>query len=578
MVSKILLLYVPAAACAAGLLAFLAFHAWPLTAAGELFGSQPGYPAGYDEGVLLVAIPLWYLVGYGIAALLLLPFSGAWTTWARPAAAVATAIVVVGLSFVALYAAALGGSHSSGGLGMRPFHALSAAAMPALAPLRRAHYLAHLEDPDPIRRTRAASGVYLEARSGAKGDATLQLGMARALRTADEEVRHDLVQGLIETYPLARPALLEVVARLGDAPEQGRVAIAELLGTLASYGQPEPELRAALLRAAGEDPARPVREAAVAALRRGDREDPELLALLQRWAAEGDRFAASTLAGIAGGEPAAARAYGKGLASADPETRRAWTENLDALALDSTLLDVRAALDRALADPDPRVRLAALEVLGDEERVTVPRVQRALARAIHDPDPKVRKAAVAGLYGARPHSDGAPPVPLEVERALAEALADPELRESAASTLESIHPRDRAVLRAAVAALGRSDGEGALAFSLESLLRYHQVTDPAVLRDVAALLASDHAKVREHAVEILAQKDLNDPAIQAALVRAVADGREPSSAAERAVRALSWRGPPPAAAREALARIVAEAPGSPAAERARRVLAVERTP
>lgn len=572
MLARIVFLYAPAVLLAAGLLAFAAFHAWPLSAVGQAFGRQPGYSPGYAEQALLLGTLLWYLVGYAVAALVLVRCSGSWTAWVRVIVAAATAITIGLLSFADLFGAALSGSRSSGGLALLPIGALSRALLPATAGLRRAHYVALLDDPG--RRDDAASGAYSEVRTGGQHDRRLQLGMARGLRSPDERVRYSLYHGLAESYPLARPAALELAERLRDATDEGRAEAAALLGTLLGYGQPEPELRGALLRAAREDRVRAVREAAVSALLSGDRhapgdkEDPGLRALLERWSAEGDPFAAQSLAELAGGEEGAARAYAKGLASADAAERLAWTQRLAGVNLPDAQVD--AAVERALADPEPAVRTAAVGLLRAGRFLRYTRWQLALARALRDPDPGVRQHALFTLDPIGLSWSEAP-LPSELLRAVADQLRDPGLRYQAASLLQQLEPRDPAVLRAAVDALATEDwGTGD---ALRVLLQ-RRLEDPGMLREVAGLLSSDQEAVRERAVAVLAWRDeLRDPELQLALARAVADGREGSVVPDRAARALAKQGVSAPAARKLLEGLAAGAP-SPAADRARTALGV----
>jgi hypothetical protein len=440
---KVIFLYVPAALLAGGLLAFCAFHAWPLSPVGQSFGRQPGYFPGYAEPALLLGFLLWYVAGYAAAALLLSRFSGGWTAWARVGVAVATSLAIGGFSLAGLFGAAMGGGRSSGGFGLGPITALSDVLMPATVRLRRAHYVARLGDADARMRSDAASGAYLETRRGAKGDGRFQSGIARALRTDDAEVRHELTQALVECYPLAPEALHEVVARLEDATDGGRVAVADLLGTLGAYGQPEPELRDGLLRAASGDPARPVREAAVRALLRSDRmaagqkTAPGLQPVLERWIGADDPFAATALSELAGAQRQAAAAFARGLASPDPARRQAWIRHLGDAELGPPALDVEAAVDRALADPDAGVRAAAVELLASSRRFTVPRGQLALARALRDRAPEVRAAAMH-VADEVEWSWAARPVPAALPPALAALLADPEVGSSAGHVLEAL--------------------------------------------------------------------------------------------------------------------------------------------
>ena len=568
MLWRVVFVYSPAAILVAGLAAFCVFCAFPLSRVGEAFGGQPGYFQGYSEAAILLALPLWYLAGVGVAWLVTVKATGAWTAWARPLAGSVTALALVGWSFADLLGAGLSGSHSSGGVGVWPFRALSDALMPATRPLRRAHYLAHLDDADPSVRERAASGTYLETRDDAKGDARFQVGMARALKSDDPKVVHELHQGLAECYPLAPAALAEVVARLADSPAAARVEVAELLGTLGSYGHNTPEVVDALLIATN-DSAQPVREAAVSALLRFDREDLRLRHLLEARAAGDDPLAATTLLEFPGGERPAAEAFRRGLASEDPTRRRAWTEALGSPNFKAGLLDGNEVLERALRDADAGVRLAATLVLGSGKGATTCRAQLALVSMLRDPSSEVRQAAVRGLHRVDYDRRGEPPP--EVALALVQALSDPELRSLAARALESLRPHNHAVLSAVVAALGSGNRDGA--WALTELLR--EVDEPSILPDIAGLLSSQSDQVRKAALEILDDKPLAHPAVERALLAALADEREPDTTAEGATHLLAKRRPAPSATRAALERIAADAPGSKAAARARRVLEAE---
>jgi hypothetical protein len=566
---KILFLWGPAATCVAGLLAFAAFHAWPLGPVGAFFGRQPNYLPGYQEAALLLALPLWYLVGFGAAWAARLPAAA----WTRPIAGVAAAVALVGLSFMGLLGGALSGSRDSGGIGLWPIRALSSFAQRRATPLRRAHYVARLDDPDPGTRALAGSGAYLEARRGAKGDgaATFQVGLARALRSGDPGIRHEVAQALEECYPLARPALLEVVARLADAPDDGRVEAAGLLGTVGWYGQPEPELRAALLAAAEGDRVEAVREAAVRALLRVDRENAGAAALLERRAASGDAFAARMLADVPGHGRSAAAAFRQRLADPDPARREAWTLALEGVSLAPPLLDPRACAVAALVDRDPRVRRAGIEVLR-EDHAEDRAVRRVLTTALADPDHGVRFDAVRALE--RAYLDEGPRLPPETLGALLAALEDPELLAPAAAVLGRRAPDDPAVTRAAVAAL-RAATTRETAWTVQQLLDGRPL-DAAQLREVAALVDRGRPEVVGSALYVLEERLLSDPTVQLGLARAVVTRDEPGVRWQAARVLASAPHPLAPEATAALEQAIAAAPASPAAEHARRALDAER--
>jgi hypothetical protein len=268
---RLLLLHAPVALLASGLLAFVAFHAWPLSPVGRLFDGRPGDLDGWVGQAMLLAVPLWYVAGYGLLA----RFRPAGPGWMRPVAGLLAAAFVVGASFADLLAAGFAGREGTGGVGLWPIRAVAWVAAPVTAPLRKRHYLAHLRDPDPRARIRAADGLSIIASGGGgKGDVPFQRAIARAMASPDAEVRSSLRLALQRSHPLEHEALLLLVDRLADAPDAGRAEVAELLGTLGVYGQEEPELRDGLRVAAETDPAASVRSAAAAALSRIDGRRP----------------------------------------------------------------------------------------------------------------------------------------------------------------------------------------------------------------------------------------------------------------------------------------------------------------
>jgi HEAT repeat protein len=181
------------------------------------------------------------------------------------------------------------------------------------------------------------------------------------------------------------------------------------------------------------------------------------------------------------------------LAVADPPAPAPGDEAL-LQALRGTLPGLRAAV----ADPDARVRLAALEALesfGPEARPAAPEVIRALC----DPSHIIRWAAARTLGKAGPVEE-ATAVP-----ALTRLLfdADLDLRLAAATALERFGPAAKEALPALVRALGASDAEMRLA-AMDALRGIGTEAAPAI-RPLSAALADPDPRVRRAAAELIAQ-------------------------------------------------------------------------
>jgi len=142
------------------------------------------------------------------------------------------------------------------------------------------------------------------------------------------------------------------------------------------------------------------------------------------------------------------------LGSGNPDLRREGILALERIAKDDPA--AKAAIRQMLADPDPRVRMTAIDTLADAgDRESIPSIMNSLA----DPDRNVREQAMRSLQemGAR-----------EAGPAIAELLKDPDprLRARAADVVGQMRVKEAADLL--VQALGdeRNDVRGEAIASL----------------------------------------------------------------------------------------------------------------
>ena len=230
-----------------------------------------------------------------------------------------------------------------------------------------------------------------------------------------------------------------------------------------------------------------------------------------------------------------------------PLVREVCVRELSGLPRETKPLD---AIRRALRDPDPRVRLAALEGLAGE-----PDLPDTCAALQGDHDPRLRAAAAA-----RRGADGVA-VLRQMLRARAPdtaiaalGVAPPEIAQEVLDRTTDADPRVRAAAleRAAVVAAGCELPPGALRDGLASrdpsvrraAVALAAVADPPDLPAVAEALADSAAPVRRAAVTALV--GLRAAGAQAAAGH-LRDGREPAADAALRVTAAaaapSRRGP-----------------------------------
>jgi len=214
-----------------------------------------------------------------------------------------------------------------------------------LPPLRRL-----VGDPEPVIRLTALRGL-----GGAPPDPSDIERLAAALDDADWRVR--------------MASCMVLAATPAGLPDAVTVRLAELAAA------PRAQLAVAAIRALGASPARG-----------GDAVLSTLAKRSEPWPA------AEALAALSRHGVATARE----LANAWAASREGWRRRAAARAAVLETEGREAALTRALADPDPGVRLAGLDALPAEAAVDRALVEQ-LAR---DPDPAVRATLVARLAGA----------------------------------------------------------------------------------------------------------------------------------------------------------------------------------
>jgi HEAT repeat protein len=192
-----------------------------------------------------------------------------------------------------------------------------------------------------------------------------------------------------------------------------------------------------------------------------------------------------------------------------------------ALAMGPADSETRAGipvLGKALRDEDVSARraaAAALWYLAAHDEGTV----AALARALADRDAKVRLLAVETLSAAGPKAKSALPALI---RSLRDA--DAEVRTAAVEGLWMIGPDAKTVVLALAASLKGEDPEAAkaVAFALAQIREGATQTRPAIIE----MLQHENAIARQLAADALGRlgkADAVDPAIVAALVRALKD-------------------------------------------------------
>jgi hypothetical protein len=343
------------------------------------------------------------------------------------------------------------------------------------------------------------------------------LAVARALPpllvSPDAELRVRAAGVLAAETPEARPIL---AAALGSTDPSVRLAALDFDGVLPDA--------AAALRTAARDPEPAVRATAIAALaRRGDGAAEELAAALARDDAPSVRAAAVAALGQLGARRHRELVHaalddpqlGVRLAAIGALARldRGAPERLIALAASSDrYLALRAAVQlprlghprpaletvaRAVADPRPEVRVAAMNAAGE-----LGADGAALATPLcRDPDPGVRLSAARAALHARDERDTrrAPDPPAPCLTALRGALDGPRALEAAEELARRDEPAARTLLRALVTRAGADVATRRAALSVVA-------TWPDAEPLLVAALADDEPLVRLPAAAALLRR------------------------------------------------------------------------
>jgi HEAT repeat protein len=261
-------------------------------------------------------------------------------------------------------------------------------------------------------------------------------------------------------------------AREDGAPSSVRTETAAPLPTLAPISTPapssalEPPLRSAVAIPAGAPATLPeLRSHLRSALAGSARAHSGEMFLTELFGANVAlrRAAARSLLQLAGVEAAPALALALH-AALEPQER---AQLLDLLARTGSPL-VRPALERAQAEPEPRVRAAALDALVLYERSDPDRLRAVLERALADESSTVRRRAVVALCGI-PRADFSAllvaalrdPDP-GMRRAACAALSDARSPELRRALIGALLDRETSVRRAAAGALAPSLGSAVL--------------------------------------------------------------------------------------------------------------------
>ncbi len=149
------------------------------------------------------------------------------------------------------------------------------------------------------------------------------------------------------------------------------------------------------------------------------------------------------------GLSAALPALSQSLSDPEPEVRLAAVEVLE--TLDSDAAAAAGALTKALADPNVFVRWAAARALSNIDPKDAEMAVAPLARVLFDPDFHARMAAAATLEKYGPPAKAAVP-----EMARAVDVGDAEIRVAVIRALEAVDPRDPREAQPAIPALSKA--------------------------------------------------------------------------------------------------------------------------
>jgi HEAT repeat protein len=150
-----------------------------------------------------------------------------------------------------------------------------------------------------------------------------------------------------------------------------------------------------------------------------------------------------------------------------------WYPELEQIRLLENMPVIHAIfeLQPMLSNPDPVIRLAAIESLGDmTNQATLP----ALSAALNDPNPQLRIAALEALASQEDASAVGSIEPLlfdhdrEVRVAAIEALADLEVETAVHALAGLLSDQDSLIRHHAVNALGEIGGESAMMYLLQA--------------------------------------------------------------------------------------------------------------
>ncbi len=150
-----------------------------------------------------------------------------------------------------------------------------------------------------------------------------------------------------------------------------------------------------------------------------------------------------------------------------------WYPELEQIRLLENMPVIHAIfeLQPMLSNPDPVIRLAAIESLGDmTNQATLP----ALSAALNDPNPQLRIAALEALASQEDASVVGSIEPLlfdydrEVREAAIEALADLEVETAVHALAGLLSDQDSLIRHHAVNALGEIGGENAMMYLLQA--------------------------------------------------------------------------------------------------------------
>jgi HEAT repeat protein len=149
------------------------------------------------------------------------------------------------------------------------------------------------------------------------------------------------------------------------------------------------------------------------------------------------------------GLSAALPALSQSLSDPEPEVRLAAVEVLE--TLDSDAAPAAGALTKALADPNVFVRWSAARALSNIDPKQAEMAVVPLARVLFDPDFHARMAAAATLEKYGPPAKAAVP-----EMARAVDVGDAEIRVAVIRALEAVDPRDPRDAQPAIPALSKA--------------------------------------------------------------------------------------------------------------------------